>query len=109
MQESLKEEYNHVKCIHCNASVDLNHTDVCGICNISVFASKEDVSKQTEQHELITGFKTLREREAYDLGRKHEEETLSNYIRDWQGSTGSIIGHILYHKFKDLKHLFNEK
>lgn len=50
----------------------------------------------SEEHKKITGFNTPEESIAYDKGREDEETVLINWIINWDGSTNSRLGQILY-------------
>ena len=57
----------------------------------------------SESHHEQTGFYTLAEWSAYELGREHEQRVIIQFIKDWDGNTNSAAGQILNDKLKSLK------
>jgi hypothetical protein len=48
------------------------------------------------EHHKITGFWTVAEHIAYELGQEHMAETYNKFIEDWDGSTNNAAGQQLY-------------
>lgn len=55
-----------------------------------------------EEHEKITGWKTIAEAHAYDTGREHEQTVIMEWIEKWDGSINSGMGDLLRRKVKEL-------
>ena len=51
----------------------------------------------------VTGFNTPEELSAYEKGREHEGRVIVDWIKKWNGKTNSVMGQILYNKFKEIK------
>lgn len=49
------------------------------------------------------GFDTAAEYTAYEKGRDDEQEVIVKWITEWDGSTNSSMGQILWDKFYELK------
>lgn len=48
-------------------------------------------------------FNSQEEKAAYELGKKDERNEIIEYIKNWEGSTATLIGHYLWRKFKEKK------
>lgn len=46
----------------------------------------------------ITGWGTVEENTAYELGRKHEQKVIIDFIEKWDGKNNSQLGQILHDK-----------
>lgn len=49
-----------------------------------------------------TGFYTMAEAEAYDLGRNHEQKVMVKFVKDWDGKTNSAMGSLLMEAVKKI-------
>lgn len=55
-----------------------------------------------EDHKNITGQPTVVASEHYDKGREDEQEVVTKWIEDWDGSTNSVMGALLMKKLKEV-------
>jgi len=51
----------------------------------------------------VTGWDTREEWKAYEEGREDEQEVICEWIKNWDGSTNSQLGQILFSKMKEIK------
>ena len=62
--------------------------------------SKEEF--HNKQFKEITGFDTVEEWNAYELGQIRQENSMMTFIEKWNGKTNSMLGSVLAGKFKEL-------
>lgn len=53
----------------------------------------------SKENKEITGFWTVAEWGAYELGREHEQKIIMKYIEEWDGSTNSVFGSLMQKNF----------
>lgn len=67
-----------------------------------VFKLEPHMYEVSDEHLQITGFATLAEWRAYDLGKEHEELLFMRFIKNWNGTTNSQVGQALYDKMQEI-------